>query len=57
MPERVIVPPPDTAVEDTVLQTLRVPLGIGAFLFALAVLFLIARTIRSDVSGPTPASS
>jgi anti-sigma factor RsiW len=41
----------------TVLQTLRVPLGIGAFLFALAVLFLISRTIRGNVSGPTPASS
>jgi hypothetical protein len=40
-----------------VLQTLRLPLGIGAFLFAVAVLFVLLRTIRTNVSGPTPASS
>jgi len=45
------------AAASPVLQTLRLPLGIGAFLFAVAVLFLISRTIRSNVSGATPASS
>jgi hypothetical protein len=40
-----------------VLETLRLPLGIGAFVFALAVLFLLSRTIRGNVSGPTPARS
>jgi len=45
------------AAASPVLQTLRLPLGIGAFLFAVAVLFLLARAIRSNVSGPTPASS
>jgi len=45
------------AAASPVLQTLRLPLGIGAFLFAVAVLFLLSRTIRSNVSGPTPASS
>jgi len=45
------------AAASPVLQTLRVPLGIGAFLFAVAVLFVLSRTIRTNVSGPTPASS
>jgi len=47
------------AAAGPVLQTLRLPLGIGAFLFAAFVLFVLARTIRirTDVSGPTPASS
>jgi len=45
------------AAASPVLQTLRVPLGIGAFVFALVVLFLLARTIRTGVSGPTPISS
>jgi anti-sigma factor RsiW len=46
-----------TAAASPVLMTLRLPLGIGAFVFAVAILFLLARTIRSNVSGPTPASS
>jgi anti-sigma factor RsiW len=45
------------AAASPVLQTLRLPLGIGAFFFALAVLFVLVRTIRANVSGPTPASS
>jgi anti-sigma factor RsiW len=45
------------AAAGPVLQTLRLPLGIGAFLFAVAVLFVLLRTIRTNVSGPTPASS
>jgi anti-sigma factor RsiW len=45
------------AAASPVLQTLRLPLGIGAFLFAAFVLFVLARTIRTNVSGPSPASS
>jgi hypothetical protein len=45
------------AAASPVLQTLRVPLGIGAFVFALAVLFVLTRTIRTGVSGPAPISS
>jgi len=45
------------AAAGPVLETLRLPLGIGAFVFALAVLFVLSRTIRGNVSGPTPARS
>jgi anti-sigma factor RsiW len=45
------------AAASPVLQTLRLQLGIGAFLFAVAVLFVLARTIRSNVSGPAPINS
>jgi anti-sigma factor RsiW len=45
------------AAASPVLQTLRLPLGIGAFLFAAFVLFVLARTIRTNVPGPSPASS
>jgi anti-sigma factor RsiW len=45
------------AAASPVLQTLRLPLGIGAFVFALVVFFVLARTIRTGVSGTTPISS
>ena len=45
------------AAAGPVLQALRFPLGIGAFLFAVVVLFVLSRTIRGNVSGPSPASS
>jgi anti-sigma factor RsiW len=40
-----------------VLSAMRLPLGLGAFVFAACVLALLARAIRAGVSGPAPASS
>jgi anti-sigma factor RsiW len=40
-----------------VLQAMRLPLGLGAFFFAAAVLFLLARTIRTGMPRPSPAGS
>ncbi|TMA21508.1 MAG: hypothetical protein E6J62_13190 [Deltaproteobacteria bacterium] len=45
------------AAAGPVLEALRFQLGIGAFLFAVAVLFVLSRTIRGNVSGPSAASS
>jgi anti-sigma factor RsiW len=40
-----------------VFEALRLPLGIGAFVFAACVFAVLARTVRAGMSGPTPASS
>jgi hypothetical protein len=40
-----------------VFEAMRLPLGVGAFVFAACVFAVLARTIRAGVSGPTPASS